>query len=1223
MLIDKKEDRNYNYRIMNILHPIESTARGIENIVIAGKETKSYTVAFGCFILSRTISITVFPLFLTIELIFKRIPKLICAFGDLSKFKKRFEKLTKVAIGILATPLSLKAPEGVTGLFLKTRWEKGEVRPFGVEQEYGKSGLNICIPKTDEELEEIVEKARADKKQISILGSRMSQGTQTIPFDESQIVVDMSYFKSIEMSTSDNTVLVGAGSTWEELQIELNKVKKSCLVKQASDPFSIGGSIGINCHGWAHELGSISSTVVSLDVLDAEGKIRTIDRADPLFRCMFGTLGYFGIVVRARLRITDNTTVIQKTDEITIGDFATYYKTRIKGKNIPLFGGRLSLDSVDGPPLRSVCMVRYEEASTKAPTTTPNFSKEPSIGTRIQRIGLRLFAHLSTFSVKRVLRWFWTKEKEEMFREQEMTRNEALHPPINSFRMLHDSNMHAQWLQEYFLTEDELPPFLEFLGKTLHENNVRLVNATIRPTPKDDISILPYAEKDRYAVVICFSQVKTKRKIEKTKAWIQKVQDYLLEHDGIYYQAYMPYASREEFEKTYGEDRVQALREEKERFDPTHLFGNSHTAKYFDRTEVTDTSTYRRVFQTSKEMQNAFVKFLCTIFYQLDEKKVLEEMEKILANSSLTDAEIYKALLSKIDVMKKPFLLLLKIKALNVLKKQMGVQAKALLKKFDKTRFHDYMEIYDRRYLTDIRKAAGLPLDGETIGLTDSRDSGFKGRLEAGTLLSRYPYKKWTSLNDRDCRDPAKEVEKTYRPLGPDVKRESLDLVACLGGLHHIPKERVAPFLASLASKMRPGAPILLRDHDVTGLKEDDLRAIVSVVHSFVNAADGVSPEIEQAEIREFKSLSAWTDKMNEAGFTRVSPEKGLVIQDDPTENGMMLFVKAPQNLKELREAAKYRAHAIRPVDGTRATWIEWGNVRFSKSYAEFIQTHHAYAFDYIGHIKQHFTHFKEYMKGKSFIEALKADNLAMNLFILISTTVTCALSYIAALPSMAVARIKDGVNWRNATDLTRLERADAEIEDEYSKFIDIDPFYKFPYLSKIKTLWRATTFSTCIPAIISTINLVAKAIISAPIRAFYTGETNLEPSTVSMIVHDPENELAGIDDSIEVIYTTPDHHKLITVPRYRPFTKICGRLAKAHHLKMVDIGGHEKITVDLLLPRSKELSSSLKGIRPIYSLKRLQDPKQRHYTTCEVDVSKLKFLLNNIPEDLVDYIHE
>ena len=97
-----------------------------------------------------------------------------------------------------------------------------------------------------------------------------------------------------------------------------------------------------------------------------------------------------------------------------------------------------------------------------------------------------------------------------------MTRNEALHPPINAFKTLHRNNLHAQWLQEYFVSEEHLPNFLRFLGAELKANEVRLINATIRPTPKDKISILPYADKDRYAIVICFSQLKTGKKRSNT-----------------------------------------------------------------------------------------------------------------------------------------------------------------------------------------------------------------------------------------------------------------------------------------------------------------------------------------------------------------------------------------------------------------------------------------------------------------------------------------------------------------------------------------------------------------------------------------------------------------------------------------------------------------------------------------------------------------------------------
>ena len=163
-----------------------------------------------------------------------------------------------------------------------------------------------------------------------------------------------------------------------------------------------------------------------------------------------------------------------------------------------------------------------------------------------------------------------------MLNGRKLTRNEALHPPINSFNMLHHSNLQAQWLQEYFVTEEHLPHFLRFLGATLKANDVRLINATIRPTPKDPISILPYAEKDRHAVVICFAQEKTNQAMEKTRQWIQKVNAHLLDQGDIYYQAYMPDTSREQFESCYGKQRVANLRRLKLKYDPEHRFGNAH-----------------------------------------------------------------------------------------------------------------------------------------------------------------------------------------------------------------------------------------------------------------------------------------------------------------------------------------------------------------------------------------------------------------------------------------------------------------------------------------------------------------------------------------------------------------------------------------------------------------------------------------------------------------------
>jgi FAD/FMN-containing dehydrogenase len=172
-----------------------------------------------------------------------------------------------------------------------------------------------------------------------------------------------------------------------------------------------------------------------------------------------------------------------------------------------------------------------------------------------------------------------------MFSKRKMTRNQALHPPINAFKLLRQSDCHAQWLQEYFIKPDRLADFLQFLGAELKANEVRLINATIRPTPQDDVSILPYAEVDRYAVVICFAQRKTPEEIAKTKKWIENIHSFLARGNGVFYQAYMPYATRDQFEACYGKERVEQMRRLKKQFDPDCVFGNAHTAKYYDTNE--------------------------------------------------------------------------------------------------------------------------------------------------------------------------------------------------------------------------------------------------------------------------------------------------------------------------------------------------------------------------------------------------------------------------------------------------------------------------------------------------------------------------------------------------------------------------------------------------------------------------------------------------------------
>ncbi len=695
------------------------------------------------------------------------------------------------------------------------------------------------------------------------------------------------------------------------------------------------------------------------------------------------------------------------------------------------------------------------------------------------------------------------------------------------------------------------------------------------------------------------------------------------------------------------------ITDNQERTQSFQVQPNVHS--FFPRANLQPPSDFRRVFQSSDQMKGEFVKFLKTIFYRLDEKKVLNLMGKLLEDPTKTDEQVYTELVAQIHTTKKSFSFLKQLWSLFVLKKGMGKQVAEFMQGFRKEKFRDYMEIYDRRYVDTIRKTAKLPLNGSVIAVCNSPEIGFGDRIQAGALLSSYPYNQHVALNDDDCEDPFLKPEKTHRPIGDEVVDESVDMIACVGGLHHIPADRLEPFTQSMHSKLRPGGVIFIREHNVVDqagtaqLPKEDLRAIASVVHSFVNAADGVSWEVESKEVREFKSSEEWTQLMQTHGFTRIS-EKALVLPEDPTENAMMAFVRTPTNLEELQQAISYRNDCTRPKNGTWATWIEWGNVRFSKQYAEFIQDHHNYAFDYVGHMRQHWRHFYQFLKESindndmKLKDVLFSDNMAMNLFILATTTIQCSLNALSNLPSICVARWKHGSEWRNVVNLTALERFDAQNEKEYSDFIDYTPFYMYDYIGKMKSMWSCvwnapesfgTKLTSTLSAAGASLGFIAKAIISAPIKAFYTSEGNQEPDTIKILIADPNHELDAVvarwerekdgryhqNQTIQVIHQTPDGHKLVSMPRYKPFTQICGYLSEAATLQVLEIGGQKEISIDVLL--NKEEQPNVEGARLIYEMEKLQDPAEKHYLTYQVHLSALKQFQQTIQLANIEYIHE
>ena len=127
-----------------------------------------------------------------------------------------------------------------------------------------------------------------------------------------------------------------------------------------------------------------------------------------------------------------------------------------------------------------------------------------------------------------------------------------------------------------------------------------------------------------------------------------------------------------------------------------------------------------------------------------------------------------------------------------------------------------------------------------------------------------------------------------YAPIGRgSVPDESVDLVTCYIGLHHIDPPALDGFMRSIARILRPGGMFILRDHDV---RTAEMNAFVSLAHTVFNAGLGAAWETNQAELRYFVSIAEWTKRLQAIGLK--DSGQRLAQAHDPSDNLLMAFVK-------------------------------------------------------------------------------------------------------------------------------------------------------------------------------------------------------------------------------------------------------------------------------------------------------------------------------------------
>jgi FAD/FMN-containing dehydrogenase/glycerophosphoryl diester phosphodiesterase len=422
------------------------------------------------------------------------------------------------------------------------------------------------------DIQEGIKMAKEKGKPISIGGRRHSMGGQT--FSKDAIFLNMLNFNNVTYNPKTNTVTAQAGATWKKIQEILAHHGRSVKVMQSGNIFTVGGSIGVNVHGWQVVSPPIVSTVLKMTVITADGGMQTISPSlnSELFNAVIGGYGMFAIIVDAELETVPNSLVKFHALFTKAENFHETFEKNISGNpKIELAYARLSIDQDN--LLNEVGLFWYE--------TQKNFAEENDISPeKLIAIKRSIFRFSEYHNLAKKLRWQAEKTYTKMLAEKPtlLSRNDAMNTDIHSIWPLYGKNKDI--LHEYFIPKKHVSQFIQKLKVHVIAHNINILNVTIREVKKDATSSLPYAKQDVYGLVCLFSQGQTPEDEEKMKRFTQAVIEDALTVNGTFYLPYRLHYTPEQLLSAYPE--IKSWINLKKKYDPNSLlqsqfFGYLHT----------------------------------------------------------------------------------------------------------------------------------------------------------------------------------------------------------------------------------------------------------------------------------------------------------------------------------------------------------------------------------------------------------------------------------------------------------------------------------------------------------------------------------------------------------------------------------------------------------------------------------------------------------------------
>ncbi len=437
----------------------------------------------------------------------------------------------------------------------------------------------IRFPRNVAEVIKAVRDAQSTNKKIPLSGIRHSMGGQALGLNT--LHLDMTQMDSVRYNDADQTVTVGPGATWRQVQTSLSQHGRAVRVMQDSNIFSVGGSLSVNAHGKDPQYGSLIESVNYIKMVTADGKEILCDKTQnkDLFSAVIGGYGLLGIITEVNLLTTQNSIFSFSLMPIQTHSLLAMLEALSKNPENRLLEAHLS---VDGERFLTESLIyTYAEAKSSA---KPKDELDGENSIWLRKV---IFQASRTSNFGKFLRWEMEKHISPLIEPKTVSRNTAMAVPV---RFLQNPDPHTtDILQEYFVPTEQANNFLERYKKLVKKYNINLLNVTIRKVHKDINALVSYAQKDMYGFVVYYKINQNSMDIQTLNAFTRELIEYLISIKATYYLCYGSYYSQSQLTTMYPE--IRKLFVLKTQQDPDRLFTNL----WYEKLRTDDQSSQHRV----------------------------------------------------------------------------------------------------------------------------------------------------------------------------------------------------------------------------------------------------------------------------------------------------------------------------------------------------------------------------------------------------------------------------------------------------------------------------------------------------------------------------------------------------------------------------------------------------------------------------------------------------